>query len=67
MIHPKTLAEVADTVGQEAVDHATAYSYRALLLALETYLNQAKGRDAGDVASELEHLARRVGRVLTVV
>jgi hypothetical protein len=63
-IHPDTLREIAADAGEEAVHFSTSYAYRDLMKAFEAYLNRSATRDVLDVASEMEHLQRRVGRLL---
>ena len=63
-IHPDTLREVAEDAGQEAAHFATSYAYRDLMKAFEAYLNRSATRDVCDVLSEMEHLQRRVSRLV---
>lgn len=63
-IHPDTLREIAADAREQAGDFSTSYPYRDLMRAFEAYLNRSATRDVADVASEMEHLQRRVSRLL---
>ena len=62
--HPDTLHEVEQDARIVSQDFSTSYAYRDLQLAFADYLRIAARRDVCDVASELEHMQRRISRVL---
>lgn len=63
-IHPESVREVEQDARNMANDMATSYAYSNLMVAFGAYLRASGGRDSVDVASELSHLAARIGRVL---
>ena len=63
MTRTEAMQELADAAGDEADHFTTAYAYRDLLKALETYANRSQSRDQADVASELEHFTRHINHL----
>lgn len=63
-IHPDTLAEIKRDAQDVSEDFATSYAYRNLMHAFSLYLTNAAMRDVNNVTEEMEHLQRRVSRLL---
>lgn len=63
-IHPETLNEIKDDARDIATDPATSNAYRVLMSAFADYLARSAQRDVYDVAGEMEHLQRRISRLL---